>query len=105
MQVDRIQHGTQPKDDVGPALPARRAVVELAEHCAVRRFGRVTGTDSSGRQPIEYSELALAKPLVRDGARGAARQGTRLANELRRLASANVGRAEDDFGPLVLRQR
>ena len=61
--------------------------------------------DAGGGEPVENAELALAQALVDD--RLARRLGdpARLADRLGGLAGADIGRGQDDFGPLGLGQR
>ena len=82
MEVDRVEHRAQAQDHVGPALAARRPVVEFAEPPAVRGFFREALADPERGQPVEDSELALAQALIDDGPRGAARQRALLADDL-----------------------
>jgi len=64
---DLVQHGPQPLCDIGPGLPARRAVVELAEQGPpLGLLGELRG-DAAARQPVEHPELPLPQALVDDG--------------------------------------
>src|SRR3569623_474766 len=88
------------KDDVGPALAAGRAVVELAKTRAVRSFLREFRPDAGSRQPVENAELALPQPLVDDRLRRTAGKRPGLADQFGRLPRPDVGRAQDDLRPL-----
>ena len=104
MKVDRVQHRAKPKDDVGPALAAGRAMVEFAHLGAMRRFRRELLPNAPGRQSVEYAELALAKPLVDDGRLRSAGQAAGIADRLRSLTRADIGRRQQNFRLFVLRQ-
>ena len=105
MEVDRVEHRAQAQDHVGPALAARRPVIEFAEPAAVRGFLGKALADAERGQPVEDAELALAQPLVDDRPRRAAGQRALLADDLGRLPRADIGRGQDDLGPFVARQR
>src|SRR4029078_10962632 len=81
MEVDRVEHRAKAQDHVGPALAARRPVVEFAEPAAVGRFLRELWGNAGIVQPVEDAELALAQPLVDDGARRAATKRALLADQ------------------------
>ena len=56
----------QAQDHVGPALAARRAVIEFAEQGAMLGEVGIFLADAAGGEPVEHAELALAQPLVDD---------------------------------------
>jgi hypothetical protein len=70
MQADRVERAPQPKDDVGPALAAGRAMVEFAEQAALLGLIGEFLADPAGGQPVPQAELALAQALVLDWALG-----------------------------------
>src|SRR5829696_5720332 len=58
------QQAADPQRDVGPALPARRPVVELAEQVAPPRLVGELLPDAGPGHAVERPEVALAQPLV-----------------------------------------
>ena len=94
LQVDRVERRAQPQDDVGPALPAGRAVVEFAHLSAMRRLARELLADTAPGEPVEDAELALAQALVEHGRLGPAGEPTGGAYRLGGLARADVGRGQ-----------
>ena len=89
MQVDGVERRTKAQDDVGPALAARRPVIEFAEHFAVGGFFGIFVADAERGQAVEHAELALAKAFV-DHRFGSCRQARR-----RRRSPARSGGRED----------
>src|SRR4029078_8795104 len=57
MEVDRAEHRAKAQDHVGPALAARRPVVEFAEPAAVGRFFREFVANAGSGPPSEDVEL------------------------------------------------
>ena len=92
-QAARAQH------HVGPALPGRRLVVELADVGAALGLLGIPRPDALAGQAVEQPEVALAQALVHQqldvevGQRGAGRVG-----------GASVGRADDEVRSLPLRE-
>ena len=95
----------QAQDHVGPALAARRAVVEFAEQGAMLGEVGIFLADAGGGQPVEHAELALAQPLVDDRLARLCGDAARLADRLGGLAGADIRRGQHDLGPLGLGQR
>ena len=60
MEVDRVEHRSEAEDHIGPALAARRPMIEFAEAPPVRSFFRKAVADPCGSEPVEDPELALA---------------------------------------------
>src|SRR4051812_4097229 len=58
------QQAADPQRDVGPALPARRPVVELAEQVPPLGLLRVLLADPGAGHPVEGAEVPLPQPLV-----------------------------------------
>ena len=99
--ADVGEHAANPEHDVGPALPTRRAVVELAHGRTAGRLLGVGVLDPPARHPVEQAQVALAQPLVEHRPRGTvpAVQGV-----LHRARRAHVGGTQHDLGTLVGRQ-
>ena len=97
---ERVAQRAQPEGDVDPALPAGRAVVELAESVASGGFVGERGDDAAMGQQVEDPELALAQPLVGDDLDV---QASRRDDVTGRLHRAHVRRADDGVGALAAR--
>src|SRR3954453_7520972 len=93
------QQTADPQRDVGPALPARRPVVELAEQVPPLGLLRVLLADPGAGHPVEGAEVPLAQPLV-----DAHAQPERLGGQPRRRQGAGEGRAEDGGRALLGRK-
>ena len=89
-----VEQAAHPEHHVGPALPAGRLVVELAEPLATGGLLGVPGADPETRQPVEDAEVPLAQPLVEEHLLAAAPHRQR-----RRLGGTPVRRAQHDGGP------
>ena len=61
-----VEQAAHAQHHVGPALPARRLVVELAEPRAAGGLLGMPGADPRAGQAVEDAEVALAQPLVED---------------------------------------
>src|SRR5207302_3586152 len=105
MEVYGVEHRAKAEDDVGPALAARRPMVEFPEPPAMRRFFGESVPDARGRQPVEDAELALAQPLIDDGSRRTAGERALLTDERRGLLGADVRRRKNDLRPVIAWQR
>src|SRR5947209_3247815 len=105
MEVYGVEHRAKPEDDVGPALAARRPMVELPEPPAMRRFFGESVPDACGREAVEDAELALAQPLIDDRPRRPAGESALLADERRGLLCADIRRRKNDLRPVIARQR
>ena len=96
--TERVERGTEPERDVGPALAAGRPEPEAAELPAQRPVLGVAGLDAIAREAVEQAELLLAEALVEhDVLRRAAHGG----DELGGACGAQVRRRDHDVGPLV----
>src|SRR3954471_3636454 len=58
------QQAAYPQGDVGPALPARRPVVELAQQIPPAGFVGILLADAGAGHAVERAEVPLAQPLV-----------------------------------------
>ncbi len=105
----RVGQAAQAQDHVGPALAARRTVVELAEHAAQLGLVRKALLDARAREPVERPELFLAQTLVdvdrHRPAGGAQRDRGRLLRSHVRRAQHRVDRVEMPRAPCSERRR
>ena len=94
------QQAADPQGDVGPALAARRPVVELAEQVAAAGLVGELLADAGAGHAVEGPEVALPQPLV-----GAHPDAEALGGQLRRRQRPGERGAEHGGRPLVLGQR
>ena len=64
MQSHGVQRTAQTEDDVTPALPARGAMIELAQMANGLGLSRIVLLDAPVGQAIEDAKFSLAQPLV-----------------------------------------
>src|ERR671932_2818599 len=101
LACQRVDHTAQSQNDVAPALPPGRWVIELAEPCSELSLLRIPGFDTPASEPIQNPELLLSQTLVDDQPNVVVRIQVRdLGNDLRRLPRARVGRSEQGRGSL-----
>src|ERR1043165_4694905 len=100
MEADRVERAPEAQDHVRPALAARRPEVEFAQESAMLGEGGVLLADGGGGEPVEHAEFPLAQALVDDRLPRARADPARLADRLRGLAGADIGRGEDDLGQI-----
>jgi hypothetical protein len=98
-QALRGQHAADPQRDVGPALAAGRAVVELAEQVPPLRLVRVLLADAGAGHPVERAEIPLPEAFV-----GADADAELTGRELGGGECPLERRAQDGGRPLVLGQ-
>ena len=95
---DHLGRVAQAENDVAPALPSRRAVVELSEDAAELGLIGVDVLDSDGGEAVENAELFLAEALVDDERVGVVADSSRLYDETRCVPRTKIGRSENDVG-------
>src|SRR3546814_15274756 len=101
MKRNRVQDRPQPENHVAPALTARWPMVEFAEKLPEPGLIGKDVVYACKGKAIEYTEFLLPQALVKaDGF--VCRCADIIAEDLRCLECAQIGRGEQDFRALLL---